>query len=65
MTEAAHHARAANTHFLRARSSIADPTVMELIAGFAVLATAVEALAVQLDDMKKGSQGRRPQHSEG
>jgi hypothetical protein len=54
MTEAADRAREANTHFLRARASIADPTVMELIAGCAALATAVEALAVELDNMKQG-----------
>jgi hypothetical protein len=54
MTEAAHQARAANAHFLRARSSISDPALMDVVAGFSVLAIAVEALAVQLADMKKG-----------
>jgi uncharacterized protein (DUF2141 family) len=55
MTEAADRAREANAHFLRARVSIVDPTVMELIAGCAVLATAIEALAVELHDMKQKS----------
>jgi hypothetical protein len=54
MIEAADQARAANAHFLRARISISDPALMELVTGFAVLANAVEALAVQLADMKKG-----------
>ncbi|HXA88033.1 MAG TPA: hypothetical protein VNW96_05560 [Mycobacterium sp.] len=54
MTEAVHQARAANAHFLRARSSISDAALMDVVAGFAVLASAVEALAVQLADMKKG-----------
>lgn len=53
MTEAAHQARAANAHFLRARISISDPALMDVVAGFAVLANAVEALAVQLEDMKQ------------
>lgn len=54
MTEAADQARAANAHFLRARISISDPALMDVVAGFAVVANAVEALAVQLGDMKQG-----------
>jgi hypothetical protein len=53
MTKAADQARAANAHFLRARVSVSDSTLMEMVAGFAVLASAVEALAVQLADMKQ------------
>jgi hypothetical protein len=54
VNEAADQARAANAHFLRARVSISDPALMDVVAGFAVLANAVEALAVQLADMKQG-----------
>jgi hypothetical protein len=53
MTKAADQARAANAHFLRARVSVSDSTLMEMVAGFAVLASAVEALAVQLGDMEQ------------
>jgi hypothetical protein len=55
MTEAADQARAAKAHFLRARISISDPALMEMVAGFAVLANALEALAVQLADMKQST----------
>lgn len=56
MTEAADQARAAHGHFLRARASVSDPALMDMVAGFAVLANAVEALAVQLADLKQGLQ---------
>jgi hypothetical protein len=54
MTDAADRARVANCHFLRARISTADPALMELTTGFGAIANAVEALAVQLAEMKQG-----------
>jgi hypothetical protein len=53
MTDAGEQARAAHAHFLRARSLIADPALMDVVAGFALLASAVESLAARQAEMKQ------------
>jgi hypothetical protein len=61
MTDAVDRAKVANAHFLRARVSASEPALKELASGFAALANAVEALAVQLADMEQGFLSGEPE----